>query len=230
MWSGPRNISTAMMRSFSSRSDTVVVDEPLYAHYLAETGIDHPGRADILASQPGTWQEVAAQLTAPLPDDARVQYQKHMTHHLLDGIDRGWLEPMTHAYLIRDPAHVIASYAKVRAMPTLEELGFPQQREIYRRFGGPVVDAADILIDPRGMLKQLCMALYIPWDVAMLHWPRGPHPSDGVWAPHWYSAVEKTTCFGPYDARPAEVPPHLRPLLDRAMPYYEELSAVAIRP
>ncbi len=113
MWSGPRNISTALMRSFEARPDTVVVDEPLYAHYLAVTGIDHPGREHIMASQPTRWQEVAAGLTGPLPGDPAVHYQKHMAHHLLPGVGRDWLGGLTHAFLIRDPAHVVASYSRV---------------------------------------------------------------------------------------------------------------------
>jgi hypothetical protein len=161
MRSGPRNISTAMMRSFGSRADTVVVDEPLYAHYLAVTGIDHPGREEILLSQPTRWRDVAAALTGPVPGDPAVHYQKHMTHHLLPGIGRDWLGALTHAFLIRDPGHVVASYARVRGEPTLEDLGYPQQVEIYRAYGGPVVDAADVLRDPPGSLHRLCDALGI---------------------------------------------------------------------
>ena len=224
MWSGPRNISTAMMRSFGSRADTVVVDEPLYAHYLAVTGIDHPGREAILASQPTRWQEVAAALTGPLPGAPAVQYQKHMTHHLLPGVGRDWLAGLTHAFLIRDPAHVVASYARVRGEPTLEDLGFPQQVEIFRAFGGPVVDAADVLRDPEGTLRRLCAGLGVAFDPAMLSWAPGPRDTDGVWAPFWYAAVRASTGFAPYDPAPADVPERLRGLVDAAMPYYEELA------
>src|SRR5882757_253443 len=136
MWSGPRNISTAMMRSFGERADTIVVDEPPYAHYLYTTGLDHPGRDAIVASQPTDWRAVAATLTGPLPDGISVFYQKHMTHHLLPDVGRAWLSALSHAFLIRDPAYVVASYAKVRE-PTLDDLGYPQQVEIFRRYGGP---------------------------------------------------------------------------------------------
>jgi len=224
MWSGPRNISTAMMRSFEARPDTVVVDEPLYAHYLAVTGIDHPGREHIMQSQPTRWQDVAAQLTGPLPGDPAVHYQKHMTHHLLPEIGRDWLGGLTHAYLIRDPAHVVASYARVRGEPTLEDLGYPQQAEIFRAYGGPVVDAADILRDPAGTLGRLCEALGIAFDPAMLSWEPGPRPTDGVWAPFWYAAVRASTGFAAYDPRPAEVPDRLRRLVEAAQPYYDELA------
>ena len=225
MWSGPRNISTAMMRSFGSRADTVVVDEPLYAHYLAVTGIDHPGRDAILASQPTGWPDVAAALTGPLPGEPAVFYQKHMTHHLLPEIGRDWLGGLTHAFLIRDPAHVVASYARVRGEPTLDDLGFPQQLEIFRTFGGPVVDSADVLKDPAGTLRRLCAALGLAFDPAMLSWAPGPRAADGVWAPHWYAAVHASTGFAPYDPRPVEVPDRLRPLVEAAQPYYDELAA-----
>ena len=225
MWSGPRNISTAMMRSFGSRADTVVVDEPFYAHYLAVTGLDHPDRDAVLASQPNRWQDVAAALTGPLPAGVAVFYQKHMAHHLLPGMGRSWLAGLTHAYLIRDPAHVVASYARVRDEPTLADLGYPQQVEIFRAYGGPVVDAADVLRDPAGTLRRLCAALGIPFDEAMLHWPAGPRDTDGVWAPHWYAAVQASTGFAPYRPAPAEVPARLRPLVAAAQPYYDELAA-----
>jgi hypothetical protein len=228
MWSGPRNISTAMMRSFGARADTVVVDEPLYAHYLDVTGIDHPGRAEILASQPRRWQDVAAALTGPVPFP--VFYQKHMTHHLLPTIGREWLGALHHAFLIRDPAHVVASYSRVRGEPTLDDLGYPQQAEIFRRYGGPVVDAADVLRDPAGTLSRLCDALGIGFDPAMLSWPPGPRTTDGVWAPHWYAAVESSTGFAPYDPSPVEVPARLRPLVEAAQPYYDELAASALSP
>jgi hypothetical protein len=225
MWSGPRNISTAMMRSFGSRPDTVAVDEPLYAYYLDATGIDHPGREQILASQPRRWDEVAAQLTGPVPGSPAVYYQKHMTHHLLPEVGRDWLGALTHAFLIRDPAHVVASYAKVRGEPTLDDLGYPQQLEIFRAFGGPVVDAADVLRDPAGTLDRLCGALGIGFDEAMLSWKPGPRAEDGVWAPHWYASVHASTGFAPYQPSPAVVPDRLRALVEAAQPYYDEMAA-----
>jgi len=225
MWSGPRNVSTALMRSFGARPDTVVVDEPLYAHFLAATGIDHPGKAEILASQPTDFRRVAATLTGPLQDGADVYYQKHMTHHLLPGMDRDWIGRLDNAFLIRDPAHVVASYAKVRDEPTLADLGFTQQAEIFRSFGGPVVDSADLLRDPHGVLTKLCAALGIPFDEAMLSWPPGRRDTDGVWAPYWYASVEASTGFAPYEDRPADVPDRLQELVDQALPYYAELAA-----
>jgi len=223
MWSGPRNISTAMMRSFDSRADTTVVDEPLYAHYLDATGIDHPGRSEILASQPRRWEDAVAGLLAV--SEKAVFYQKHMTHHLLPQIGREWLGSVSNAFLIRDPALVVASYSKVRGEPTLADLGYPQQVSIFRAYGGPVVDAADILRAPADVLPRLCAALDIPWDPAMLSWPSGPRDTDGVWAPHWYSAVIASTGFAAAPAGPPDVPAHLRGLVSEAAPLYEELAA-----
>jgi hypothetical protein len=231
MWSGPRNLSTALMRSFGSRADTAVVDEPLYACYLRATGIDHPAREQILAAQSDDWRVVTAGLTGPPPGGRAVYYQKHMTHHLLPQIGREWLAGVTNAFLVRDPAWVVASYAKVRGEPTLEDLGFPQQVEIFRacadRLGEapPVVDSADLLADPAGVLAQLCRRLGLAPDPAMLAWEPGPRATDGVWAPHWYAAVERSTGFAPPrpGSRPPEAPEHLRDLLERCRPYYEEL-------
>src|SRR5262245_53149578 len=228
MWSGPRNISTAMMRSFGSRADCVVIDEPLYAHYLLHTGLEHPARNEIIASQSTRWEEVAAALTGPLQGAAEVYYQKHMAHHLLPRVGRDWLSLVDNAYLIRDPAHVVASYAKVRGEPALEDLGYAQQLEVFRRYGGPVLDASALLRDPPGVLARLCAALGIPYDAAMLHWPPGRRDTDGVWAPYWYAAVEASTGFGPYDPRSAVVPDRLRHLVDEAQPYYDELAAYAL--
>ena len=231
MWSGPRTVSTALMRSWENRADTVVVDEPLYGYYLASTGIDHPGRDEVIASQSGDWREVLAGLTGEtLPDDVSVYYQKHMTHHLLPEIDRDALAGLRHAFLIRDPRQLLASYAKVRSQPVLADLGLEQQAEIFRTFGGPVVDSADILRDPAGTLAALCDALGVPFDPAMLSWPAGPRPSDGVWAQHWYGNVWQSTGFSPY--RPPvtdELPPELEPLAAACEPFYAELSARRLR-
>jgi hypothetical protein len=148
-----------------------------------------------------------------------------MAHHLLPDVGRGWLGRLCNAFLIRDPAHVVASYARVRDEPTLADLGYAQQVEIFRSYGGPVVDAADLLRDPPAVLGRLCEALGIAFDPAMLSWPPGRRPTDGVWAPHWYAAVEASTGFAPYVSRPAVVPARLRELVNEAQPYYDELAA-----
>ncbi len=232
MWSGPRTVSTALMRSFENRPDTVVVDEPLYAYYLARTGIDHPGRDEIIASMPTDWRTVLTELaTAPLPAGASVYYQKHMTHHLLEDIDRDALTGLRHAFLIRDPRRLLTSYARVRSRPVLADLGLAQQVEIFRAFGGPVIDSADILRTPRPALEALCDAIGIPFHPAMLSWPGGPRPSDGVWARHWYDSVWRSTGFGPASqATTVDVPPDLAPLAAQCQPFYEELAAHRLRP
>ena len=230
MWSGPRNLSTALMRSFENRPDCLVIDEPLYAYYLAATGLDHPGRDDVLAAQSPDWPTAIGQITGGAVGSP-IQYQKHMTHHLLPEVDRDRLGPLRHAFLIRDPERVLISYAKVRDEPTLADLGLPQQAEIFERFGGPVLDAADLLADPQCLLTVLCAELGIAFDPAMLHWPPGPRASDGVWAPYWYAGVESSTGFAPVTAGATDqLPDRLRPLLDRCRPYYESLAEHRLRP
>jgi hypothetical protein len=224
MWSGPRTVSTALMRSWENRPDTVVSDEPLYAFYLHRTALAHPGHQTIIASQPTGWREVLSQQTsAPLPPGIAVSYAKHMTHHLLPEVDRAALAPLRHAHLIRDPRELLASYARVRAEPTLEDLGLRQQAEIFETFGGPVVDSRDLLTDPEGMLRALCRALDVPFDDRMLSWPAGPRDSDGVWAPYWYDSVHASTGFAPYRPPAQTLPARLEPLAERCQPYFARL-------
>jgi Sulfotransferase domain len=232
MWSGPRTVSTALMRSFANRPDTVVVDEPLYGYYLAKTAVHHPGRDEVIASMPCDWRQVLTELAqAPLPAGKSVYYQKHMTHHLLPEVDRSHLGLLSHAFLIRDPRRLLASYARVRSQPTLADLGLEQQAEIFRAFGGPVIDSADILRNPRAALEALCVALRVPFDSTMLAWPPGARPTDGVWARYWYESVRKSTGFGPYREPVAgELPAELEPLARRCQPFYEELAAHRLRP
>ncbi len=231
MWSGPRNISTAMMRAWENRNDTAVWDEPLYAHYLAATGIDHPGRLDIVAALETDWRRVVAAIMGPVPGGRRIFYQKHMTHHLLPGIDRGWLAGLANCFLIRDPGRVLASYARARdrAEVTLEDLGLVQQVEIFDRLRGgggavpPVLDAADLLADPRRMLRLLCEALGIEFSERMLAWPPGRRDSDGMWGEHWYAGVWESTGFKPQRRPAGPLPDDLELLRQACMPYYRHL-------
>ena len=227
MWSGPRTVSTALMRSWENRQDTVVADEPLYAFYLGTTGLDHPGRDEVIASQPASWEVVLRELTAgPLPPGVTIYYQKHMTHHLLPKVDRSAMAGLRHAFLIRDPRSLLASYARVRSAPTLADLGLRQQAEIFEEFGGPVLEAADLLAAPEPALRALCAALGVPFSAAMLSWPPGPRASDGVWAPYWYDSVHRSTGFRPVPpgaAPPPGLGPALEPLLAECLPYYEKL-------
>jgi hypothetical protein len=236
MWSGPRNVSTALMRSFGARPDTTVVDEPFYAAYLAETGLEHPLREAVLRSQPNDWRAVVSALASPPSAAADLVYEKHMTHHMLPGFGRAWLGGCRNAFLIRDPARVLASYVKKRGAVSLLEIGLPQQRELFEQVSAalgapaPVVDCEDLLQDPAGMLARLCEALGVPYLPVMLSWPAGPRASDGVWAPAWYDAVERSTGFAPPDGQaPPELPESLRAIADSARPYYEALARHRLR-
>jgi hypothetical protein len=232
MWSGPRNISTAMMRSFENRPDTAVVDEPFYAVYLAATGADHPMRAEVLAAQSTDWRVVAADLVGPVPDGRGVFYQKHMTHHMLPEIGRDWTARVRNAFLIRAPEDVLLSYAEVRGQATLEDIGVPQQLELFEReadrlgHAPPVIDSYDVLKDPRGVLGALCKAVGIAFSDRMLSWPAGRRASDGVWAPAWYAAVERSTGFSaPRErARVEDLPDDLRRVADAARLAYSRLT------
>jgi hypothetical protein len=231
MWSGPRNISTALMRSFGARADTAVIDEPFYAAYLAQTGIVHPMREEVIASQPNDWRHVVAGLLGRVPDDKPVWYQKHMTHHMIAAFGREWLGRVRNAFLIRDPTAVLASYVAKRSEVTLADIGIVQQRELFEqeadRLGRPppVVEGADILADPPRVLARLCEALGIAWDEAMLHWPPGRRDSDGVWAPAWYDAVERSTGFeSPAARRAVTLGGELGRIADEARPCYEALA------
>jgi hypothetical protein len=231
MWSGPRNISTALMRSWSSRADTFVCDEPLYAHYLLATGVGHPGAGEVIARHETDWRKVVRWLTGPVPEGKAVFYQKHMSHHLLPGIDRGWLDRVTHCFLIRNPQEVISSLVKFIPEPRLEDTGLAQQVEIFRRVrrrtgATPLVlDAQDVLEDPRALLDLLCRNVGLAFDEAMLSWAPGPRESDGVWARHWYAEVEQSSGFAPYSPKSEPVPDRLRELYDRCLELYKELYA-----
>lgn len=236
MWSGPRNISTAMMRSFGARPDTAVVDEPFYAAYLATTGIVHPMNAEVLASQPNDWREVVKSLLGAVPGDKAIFYQKHMTHHMLLDFGRDWMSHVRNAFLIRDPAAVLASYVRKRGEVNLADIGIVQQRELFDREADrlgaapPVVDSADVLADPARVLAKLCGALGIEYTDAMLHWPPGRRDTDGVWAPAWYGAVERSTGFeAPATCVDAALPEELRRIAEEAGPYYEAMAAFALR-
>jgi hypothetical protein len=235
VWSGPRNISTAMMRAWENRGDCAVVDEPLYAHYLAHTGLDHPGREAVIAAGDTDWRRVTAWLTGPIPAGKAIWYQKHMTHHLLPHIERSWLGRLTHVFLIRDPREVLLSYVRSRPNVVAEDLGVLQQREIFdyvRSLAGGtplVVDAGQFLRAPAAQLRMLCEALGIPFKERMLSWPAGPRASDGVWAPYWYEAVLRSTGFEPYRERDHTVPREYRKIIDAVMPPFEALYDKRLR-
>lgn len=235
MWSGPRNISTAMMRAWGNRADTVVVDEPFYAHYLRATGAEHPIAAEVIAAGETDWREVVGQMTGGIPEGRRVFYQKQMTHHLLPEIERTWLGEVVNCFLIRDPAEVIISYLKKNGEPTAMDLGFPQQAEIFsevrERLGTvpPVIDARDVLENPERALRLLCEAVGVEFIDAMLAWPPGLRSTDGIWAKHWYGEVEHSTSFRAPAPRREEVPSRLAAVHEECRAIYEQLFRERLR-
>ncbi|QIB64798.1 sulfotransferase-like domain-containing protein [Kineobactrum salinum] len=242
MWSGPRNISTALMRAFENRPDCAVVDEPFYGYYLQATGLEHPAGDAVMASMSCDWREVARQLREELPATAdpascTVFYQKHMTQHILPAMQMDWTDGLSNCFLIREPRRIIASYAKVRPQFAIEELGFPQQWELFQRVADrlgeapPVIDSAQTLRAPEASLRALCQRLAIPFTDRMLHWPAGRRDSDGVWAPHWYAAVEQSTGFQAVNELPLEevaIPAGCEEMCDQAETIYARLFEHAL--
>ena len=236
MWSGPRNISTAMMRSFSSRPDCFVSDEPYYGAYLQTTDADHPMTGEIITAMDCNWASVTATLRGDPPDGSPVWYQKHMSHHMVGPAAPDDLTDVTHAFLIRDPAQMAASYARMREEATPDDLGTARQRSFFdrecQRLGAvpPVIDAADVLADPAGVLRALCNALDIGWTDAMLRWPAGRHPEDGVWAPHWYGRVDESTGFEPPgNPHPPKLDDRLKAVAEACADDYHHLARHRLR-
>ena len=233
MWSGPRNISTAMMRSWENRADCSVVDEPFYAYYLTQTKSPHPMLSQILHSQPADFATVATNMSKA-KCDTPLQYQKHMTHHMLPGCDLEWTKNMQHCFLIRDPAYVVNSYTNSRGECSVEDIGIKRQYELFVEIGKitgqqmPVVDSPSVLKDPERILRVLCESLGVEFDCSMLRWPTGKRDSDGVWASHWYHSVEASSGFGePKDAI-LKLSQSQLDVVEEVLPYYEKMKALAI--
>lgn len=230
LWSGPRNISTATMRSFEARGDCAVWDEPFYGYYLKETGLDHPGGAETLALWPTDPDEIAAACAGPAPDDRSEFFQKHMCQHMLDGLDLSWTTACRHIFLIRDPAEVAASYHATLKRASVEDLGAIRQARLYDEISAltgrdwPVIEGADVLENPAGMLAAVCDAVGIAYTDAMLSWPSGRRASDGPWAPYWYSRVEASTGFEPRRESPHDLPDSLSDVVAQCAPAYEHLK------
>ena len=236
MWSGPRNISTAMMRSWENRSDCEVVDEPFYGCYLLETGLEHPCREEILASQSCSRERVINKLTQS-ESEAEVFYQKHMTHHMPSGMDMSWCKDLHHCFLIRNPAQVIASYLNKMPVVSEEAIGIVRQEELFNEITDiighqpAVIDSNDVLRNPAGVLEPLCEKLGVPWSAdTMLQWPPGRRDSDGVWASHWYQSVELSTGFAEYKQRDIDLSAEHAALAEKMMAYYQRLAPLRIRP
>ena len=232
MWSGPRNISTAMMRAWENRGDCAVSDEPLYAAYLAATGLDHPGRDEIIADGDCDCARVAEELSSgAVPGNAPIWYQKHMTHHLLRNHSTAWVNQLANVFLIRDPAEVVESYLKSRATVAPEDIGLLQQVKLFDQVSDhlghapPVIDADDFLRAPGPFLEELCGHLGIDFTERMLNWPAGRRSSDGIWAPYWYDAVWKSTGFEPWRPRSPQLQGEALRVADACRPAYERLHA-----
>ncbi len=233
MWSGPRNISTAMMRAWESRSDTRVIDEPFYAHYLRHTGYDHPGAEEIIGCYETDWRAVVEGLLADVAEEPIV-FQKHMTQHMLEHIDRSWLGAVSNCFLIRDPRRMLLSFSKVIPNPGLDQTGLPQQVELFNWVRAasasipPVIEAKDVLRNPERALRKLCAALDVNFDRAMLSWKAGQRESDGIWAKHWYASVEKSTGFAPYKEDDTPLPAEMNGLLEECRRLYEQMAQFCV--
>ncbi len=229
MWSGPRNLSTAMMYSFGARGDCAVWDEPFYAAYLAATGIDHPMHEAIIAAHEVDASKIAARCAGPIPDAKPHFYMKHMPHHMIDGFPLDWAQDCVNVHLIRHPARVVASYGAKRDTVTDADIGFAAQAALFDNIGGFVIDSADIRANPAGLLAMLCDVIGLPFDPAMLSWPVGGHPADGVWAAHWYGAVHASNGFAHSEGPLPVLSGSAAALVDRALPHYERLSKHALK-
>jgi hypothetical protein len=231
VWSGPRNVSTALMYSFRQRTDTVVVDEPLYGHYLKSTGADHPGATEVMEAMDQSGERVVREVILG-PCERPVHFFKNMAHHL-PGLDPAFLDSVTNVLLIRDPTEMLPSLTRQLPSPTLRDTGLREQAgildSILARGEEPMVlDARELLLDPPGVLRRTCSRLGIPFEEAMLSWPAGPKPEDGVWARHWYHNVHASTGFAPYRPYTESFPQHLKPLMEECLPLYERMRDYAI--
>ena len=233
-WSSPRNISTALMYAFGQRSDTTVVDEPLYAHFLTngQTEVVHPGATDILESQLHNGDEVVREVLLGRYQTP-VVFLKQMTHQLV-AKDESFLQHMDNILLIRDPRAIIASYAKVIPNPSIDDIGVEQQYFLFQKLQAmgtlrAIVDARELLLDPPGVLRQLCARLGLPFEASMLKWPAGPRQEDGVWASYWYSSVHASTGFQPYKEKEIVLPAELEGLASQCAPYYHVLYKEALK-
>ncbi|MDH3589694.1 MAG: HAD family hydrolase [Gammaproteobacteria bacterium] len=230
MWSGPRNISTALMRAWENRPDTVVTDEPFYAYYLSRTAREHPGREEVLAAQPTDWRDVVSLLSLPLPQGATIQYQKQMAHHLDAAVSLDWVSGMQNCFLIRQPANMLASLLRVLPDAQLTDTGLPQQRRLFDQVcqslgkAPPVIDSAAVLRDPAGQLRSLCDAVGVEFTERMLRWPPGPRDSDGVWAPYWYDSVQQSTGFAPWQPATPNIPGDKLEILEQCDEHYAGMA------
>jgi len=229
MWSGPRNISTALMRSFENREDCFVSDEPFYAFYLKHTGLNHPLRDKVVAEGELNWDRTAKYLTGEIPQGKKIWYQKHMAQHNLVEVNLEWTKRVTNCFLIRNPSKVIISYAKKYSISSMDQLGYLQQKALFDALllqtgKTPIVlDSADILKNPRNTLKSYCKEIGIHFSDKMLTWPPGKRKTDGAWGKYWYGKVEKSTGFQPYVESSDKVPKEYFTIYQNCMEVYQQL-------
>jgi hypothetical protein len=235
MWSGPRNISTAMMRAWENRSDTFVIDEPFYAHYLSNNNVQHPGRKEVLADGETNSSNISMGLANDVSDSHSIYYQKHMTHHLQDNINRNWMKEVVNCFLIRNPKDMIISYSKIHSDITSDLLGLEQQKEIFEyvtKLTGnipPIIDSKDVLVDPKGVLTKFCDRIGVSFSDEMLKWPEGSRSTDGNWGKYWYDNVVNSTGFHSYIPKTQEIPEKYRTIYENSLKLYEDLHHLRIR-
>ena len=234
MWSGPRNISTAMMYSFENRADCCAIDEPFYAHFLQYTGTNHPSAQKVIGAYETDYLKIAQHLSGNIPEDFSIWYQKHMCHHISPGFEIDWIRNLTNCFLIRNPREVLLSLSKITSEVSLWATGLPQQIMLYEQViknesRPPILDSRDILENPGEMLEMLCRELNIPFSESMLEWEPGPRECDGIWGEYWYESVWSSSGFSPYKARTGELSPLHESILDEAMPVYRELHSKRLK-
>ena len=227
-WSGPRNISTALMRSWSSRNDSFVSDEPFYAYYLRKLQLKHPMYKEIIGYYPNTYDDVVTSLTSEIPNDKEHWYQKHMAHHLIDLDNIHWIKKFENCILIRHPKDVIRSYIKKNRLIHVDELGYPQQYKIMKYLDSIgkkfiVIDSNILLSNPEKILSQWCSSINLEFDISMLKWQKGNHSQDGIWWKHWYDNVITTTHFQKFSANQDELDKKYQSIYDEALDYYNKL-------
>ena len=229
MWSGPRNLSTALMRSFENRTDTAVIDEPFYAYFLKQTNLNHPGKNEIISTLDSNWDNIVLKITGQIPQNKSIWYQKHMAQHNLEGCDLNWIKSFHNCILIRDPKYVIPSYNKEYPLSDEKLLGYCQQLNLIRiledeeSITPPIFDATDILEKPEQALKKICISVGIRFSQKMLKWPKGKRKSDGIWAKYWYRNVENSSGFQPFQKKNIIIDKRLTPLYDKCLVSYNSM-------
>mgnify|MGYP001169236925 CR=1 FL=1 len=233
MWSGPRNLSTALMRSFENRKDTKVIDEPFYSYYLKKTALRHPMYKEIINTYSSNFNEVIDEITK-LPANIAIYYQKHMTHHLLDEINLDWLSIGKNCFLIRHPAKVINSYIKKNHLKDIRDIGFRKQYEIFNFIKDnydsyPItIDSDDILKNPKEKIKKLCVKLNIKFTERMINWPKGKRESDGIWSIVWYEQVNNSSTFQNYTENNLEIPKKYNGIYEESLEIYNQMKKFSL--